>query len=312
MREHIITLLIVGVFALNTAKAELSEETARRADGFAVHKGLIYSNVAGKLKMDLYLPRKTAEAAPCVIVIQGGGFRAQDGQRFRPFAEHLAENGFVAALIAYRGQPDHTCKATIADTKAAVRFVRKISSRYGIDADRIGAMGRSAGATLAALLAVTGGVEELEGYGGHSQFSSRIQAAVGIAGVYDFVARFTVEEQKSLQPKLDAKLKSNGDWIGAPFSPTNEHWLRASAINHVDVNDPPMLLIHSRNDGTVPWMQSRDMHKKMTEASIKSEIVLSKTGGHGGPPNAKELMVTFFRKVLSKQDAPAAAAKPRR
>jgi acetyl esterase/lipase len=288
-----------------------SEETTRRANGSVVHKGLVYSSVERKLKMDLYLPRKTAEAVPCVIVIQGGGFRAQDGQRFRPFAEHLAENGFAAALIAYRGQPDHTYKATIADTKAAVRFVRKISSKYSINPDRIGAMGCSAGATLAALLAVTGGVEGLEGDGGYSQFSSRIQAAVGIAGVYDFVARFTVEEQRLLQPKLDAKLKSNGEWIGAPFSPTNEHWLRASAINHIDANDPPMLLIHSRNDQTVPWMQSRDMHKKMTGAGIKSQIELSETGGHGGPPNAKELMVTFFRKVLVEKDAPTYAAGPR-
>jgi len=262
--------------------------------------------------MDLYLPEDTTKAVPCVIVIQGGGFRAQDGQRFRPFAEYLAENGFAAALIAYRGQPEHTYQVTIADIKAAVRFVRKISSKYGINPNRIGAMGRSAGATLAALLAVTGGIVELEGDGGHSQFSSRIQAAVGISGVYDFVARFTVKEQTSIQPKLEMKLKSNSEWIGVPFSPANEHWLRASPINHIDSKDPPILLIHSKNDQTVPWMQSRNMHKAMMRVGIKSEIELCKTGGHAGPPNAKELMVVFFRKVLVEQDSPVDEAKPRR
>ena len=92
-------------------------------------------------------------------------------------------------------------------------------------------MGRSAGGTLTALLAVTGDDEELEGNAGHPEFSSRIQAAVAIAGVFDFVARFTDERHIALQPNVDKKLVSNGEWIGPPFSPDNEHWLRASAIS---------------------------------------------------------------------------------
>jgi len=42
----------------------------------------------------------------------------------------------------------------MADVTTAVRFLRKVSGEYGIDPNRIGVLGRSAGATLAALLAV--------------------------------------------------------------------------------------------------------------------------------------------------------------
>lgn len=273
--------------------------TAANAAEQSVLKGLSYSSADSQLKMDLYLPQQAVGTVPCVMVIQGGGFKSQDGQKFISYAKHLAENGFAAALIAYRGRPDDTYQTTISDTKTAVRFVRSISSQYKINPDRIGAMGRSAGATLAALLAVTGGVLELEENSEHSQFSSRIQAAAGISGVYDFIARFTQEEQLSLQPQLDTKLVSNGEWIGAPFSITNEHWLRASAVNHIDVMDPPMLLIHSLDDSTVPWMQSRDMHTAMTEKGIQAEIEYGGTGGHAGPENAMELMVAFFQKNLA-------------
>lgn len=125
-----------------------------------LHEGLSYSSADPLLKLDLFLPPATARTVPCVMVIAGGGFLAQDGQRFRHFAVSLVVNGFAAALIAYRGRPHHTCRETISDAKAAVRFVRSISGEYGIDPDRIAAVGRSAGGALAVLLAVTGGMGE--------------------------------------------------------------------------------------------------------------------------------------------------------
>ena len=312
MRMGFLKILILTGFVITTTTLGNGKSEELSAMEYTLHKGLVYSRVVEELRLDLFLPLNVSKPVPCVIVIQGGGFKSQDGQRFRPFAEHLARNGFAAALIEYRGLPDHTYRETIADIKAAVRFVRKNSAEFGIASEKIGAIGRSAGATLAALLAVSGGVEEFEGEGGHAGVSSRIQAAVGIAGVYDFVARFTEEEQISIQSKLDTKIMSNGAWIGTPFSPTHKDWLTASAINHVDAMDPPMLLMHSKNDQTVPWIQSRSMHKTMIEAGINSEIEISEEGGHGGPATAMKSMVNFFRKILAEQSAAPDADEPHR
>ena len=264
-----------------------------------LHEGLSYSSADPLLKLALFLPPATARTVPGVMVIAGGGFLAQDGQRFRHFAVSLVVNGFAAALIAYRGRPHRTCRETISDAKAAVRFVRSISGEYGIDPDRIAAVGRSAGGALAVLLAVTGGMGEFEGDGGHPAASSRVQAAAAIAGVYDFVARFETQEQVLAQPEVDRKLKSNAEWIGAPFSTTDESWLRASAINHITSTVPPILLIHSKDDPLVPWMQSRDMHAALREAGAEAEIELSESGGHVGPANSKELVLAFLRKALA-------------
>ncbi len=270
-------------------------------EGYTVRKGLAFSETDKDLRLDLYLPDNAREAVPCVMVIQGGGFLAQTGERFRPFAVHLAEHGFAAALISYRGRPDHGYRETIADTKAAVRFVRKVSEKYKIDPERIGAMGRSAGGTLAGLLAVTGGVEQFEGGGGHGEFSSRIQAAVAYAGVFDFVGRFTDEEQIALQPRYRSKIASNGEWIGAPFSPEDEHWRNASAIRHVNEGEAPVLFIHCKDDATVPWIQSRDMSERMKAAGVESSVKYFDSGGHGfrglGEVPMEE-MVRFFGEAL--------------
>ena len=259
--------------------------------GFTIHEDLKFSETARNLTLNLYRP-ETEGPVPCVIVIQGGGFFPQKGQRFKSFAEHLAKSGFAAALISYRGRPDAEYRETMADVRASVRYVRRESERYGIDPKRIGATGRSAGGTLAALLAVGDGGEGDEG----------IQAAVCFAGVFDFVARFTNEEQLALQARHETKKETNGDWIGTPFSSTDRDWLAASAISHVDAKDPPVLFLHSRNDATVPWQQSRDMHAAMVEAGVKSEVAIYETGGHGvNPKDASSLddMVAFFRKHLS-------------
>jgi pectinesterase len=270
---------------------------------FTVRTGLPYCEADHDLRLDLFLPKNAGRPVPCVIVIQGGGFRAQDGQRFRPFAEYLAGHGMAAALIAYRGRPDHTYRDTLADVRAAVRFVRKVDGQYNIAVDKIGAMGRSAGGTLAALLAVTGGMREFEGAGDHPEFSSRIQAAVAYAGVFDFVARFTDPEQIALQPRHKTKMETNGEWIGAAFSRNNPDWLTASAIRHVDKDDPPVLFLHCKNDTTVPWMQSRDMCAKMKEAGVASRVKYYETGGHGFKTLGEEPMAEmarFFRETLGK------------
>ncbi len=301
MRNGLLIAVMAGAWIFAANGAEPSDGTPESTSGITLHEGLAYSSADPALAMDLYLPRLTGTRVPCVMVIQGGGFRGQDGKRFRPFAEYLAENGFAAVTFAYRGRPGHTYEETMADVNAAVRYVRKISPDFGIDPNRIGAMGRSAGGTLAVLLAVTGDEQESEG-GGDRAYSSRIQAAVGISGVYDFIARFTDEAQIALQSRHEAKIESNGEWIGEPFSATSEKWRDASAINHLDGDDPPMLLLQCKDDATVPWPQAQGMYEKMKDAGINAEIEIYETGGHGcqtkDAKGSMARMVGFFKETL--------------
>lgn len=290
MKTRLIALLRFSAALLGLTATGLSQSTDPIPANVTSHLKLPFSPSDPELTLDLFLPSTSQGAVPCVIVIQGGGFKSQTGQRFRPFATHLAENGFAAALVSYRGLPDHTYQTTTGDIHAALAFVRRHADTYGINASSIGAMGRSAGATLAVLLAV----------GDHpdGRTSAPIQAAVGIAGVYDFVARFTDEAQRDLQPGLDSKLQSNTAWIGSPFSSNDQHWRHVSARHHVDPKDPPVLLLHCRDDGTVPWQQSRDLYDTMTGNGIAAKLEIVDEGGHRGPPNQMESMVTFFKRVL--------------
>jgi acetyl esterase/lipase len=284
-------------FVLFTTNS-FAQKTIEASNAFKIFEKLPYSTDESELTLDLYVPNNPVKPVPCIIVIQGGGFKSQDGQRFRYFAEYIAQNNYAAALISYRGQPNFTYETTMQDVQSAVRFIRKESTTYLIDSDKIGTTGRSAGATLAALLAVAGDNFVFDKT--KHEVSCEIQAAVLYAGVFDFIARFADSSHVALQSNIDKKLVSNGAWIGAPFSKESKHWNNVSSINHLDKNDPPLFVMHCKDDKTVPWPQSRDFYEKINSLDNGSEVLYFEKGGHGFNLGDKELylkpMMVFFKK----------------
>jgi acetyl esterase/lipase len=274
-----------------------SQQSIENKNSFTVYENLQFSETDQQLTLDLFVPDELSEPVPCIIVVQGGGFKSQDGQRFRHYAEYIAKSNYAAALISYRGKPDYTYKTTIKDIKSAVRYIRHKSSEYLINPDKVGAMGKSAGGTLAALLAVT---EDNSFDKRVYKVSGKVQAAVVYAGVFNFITRFSDSAHIALQPDADIRRLSNGEWIGHSFSKNNKHWKNVSPINHLDKNDPPVLFMHCKDDTSVPWLQSQEMYNKMKALEISSDILYFEQGGHGFQLENKELclypMMAFFKK----------------
>ena len=110
------------------------------------------------LEMDIYRPKKTWGTLPAIVCIHGGGWAKGNRLNHARVAQALAARGYVAATISYRLSGEAQFPAQIHDCKAAVRFLRANANEYGIDSDRIGAIGLSAGGHLVALLATSNGV----------------------------------------------------------------------------------------------------------------------------------------------------------
>lgn len=265
--------------------------TAHADEKFRIVPDLAFAPHAPQLRLSLWLPARKGPL-PCVLALQGGGFLPQTGNGYRGMAEYLASHGFAAALVAYRGRPEQQFPDTLADVRAAAKFLRKNAHTWQLDTTKFAAIGGSAGGTLAALLATTADETDPD---------CRIQAAVCFAGVFDFVSRFQDPLQLELQPAHAEKLKTNQEWIGAPFAPTATAWLQASPMTHLSPGDPPILLLHSRNDSTVPWLQSQLCHNRMQQLQLTSELIIYPDGGHGvNPSNGKPRaeMLRFLRRHL--------------
>ncbi|MBS1824447.1 MAG: alpha/beta hydrolase [Acidobacteria bacterium] len=237
-------------------------------DSVAVQRDIVYATYGEKqLRLDLYRPKsKSSQSIPGIIVIRGGGWRSGDKNGFGAIAAGLAERGFAAASIEYRVLPEFTLNDCVNDVKAAVRWMRAEAKTYHINPDAIGAIGGSAGGHLAALLGASAKATDLDGPGGHANTSSRVQAVVAMAGVFDF----------SAMPGR-----------------SNEFPAKLAPLTHLGKDAPPFLLIHSDADKTVPIAQSQQMLDRCRRQGTKAELITI-----NGAPHAFWNMPTWHKETI--------------
>ena len=148
-----------------------------------------FDGVRQTLRLDLYRPPARSKARPAIIWVHGGGFTFGDRRYVTPHAQAFAARGYVSATITYRlagggklqqvGYPA-AIRAAQHDAQAAVRWMRRHARRLGVDPKRIYIAGHSAGAVTAMEVAVSGNDP---GGSGNPGYSSRVDGAIGIAGL---------------------------------------------------------------------------------------------------------------------------------
>jgi acetyl esterase/lipase len=212
-----------------------------------VLKDVAYLGGTRKEKADIYSPldHDRTKPLPGIIVIHGGGFNDGDKARGRELniSENLALKGYVCMSINYklrRTQGQVTWPQSVHDAKAAVRYLRKEAANLGVDPEKIGVIGCSAGCNLAMMLATTSPADGFDAVKGepYQDVSARVACAVGFYGAVDLMNYHDM--------KMFAKTREE-----AP-----ELYKKGSPITYLDAKDPPMLLVHGTADVTVPLSQS--------------------------------------------------------
>lgn len=222
------------------------------------------------LHLDLLLPSlPPGETAPVVVYFHGGGWE-QGGREhgLHPWINPLlASHGFITASVSYRLSHRDPFPAQLADARAAVAWLRSAAAaEFGIDRERIGVWGDSAGAHLALLLAC----EDPES-------QSSVQAVVARAAPSDFDS-FHLDDE-DVPGSVLYKL------FGGPNSSAEEARRAASPFHLVDSLDiarfPPCLLVHGTRDDTVPFAQSANFVDKVTSLGGHASLRPVHEGFHG-------------------------------
>ena len=136
------------------------------------------------------MPEQAGGPLPLVIWVHGGGWQNGSKDACPPLRRGYVARGYAVASINYRLSGHAVFPAQIEDCKAAVRWLRARAPEYGLDPDRFGVWGSSAGGHLAALLGTSGDVKEFE-RGAHLDQSSRVQAVCDEYGPTDFTVFVT-------------------------------------------------------------------------------------------------------------------------
>lgn len=237
---------------------------------------IINDVVCGKMgdvdcKLDLALPIKKDKAAPCIVVIHGGAWRAGNKSQHAPHIKRFAELGYVSASLQYRLCPKHTFPAQVEDVKCAVRFLRANADKLGLDPSRFGAMGVSAGAHLAMMLDTVDEESDLEGSGGNKDQPSKVQCAVSIVGPTELWADDLPEASKPLVAAF----------LGGTPLEKMELTKQASPITHLSKDDGPILMIHGTKDELVPQTQVYKMVDAMGVSGVNGRAEVLPGLGHG-------------------------------
>jgi acetyl esterase/lipase len=199
-------------------------------------------------RLDFYLPdRPAARPAPLVVFWHGGRWSSGDKAEYRFVAAALAELGYATAVPNYRLYPQVKMPGFMEDAARAASWAAEHATELEADAGRLYFMGHSAGAHIAALLALDGRY-----FASLHRSAPRIEGVIGLSGPYDFL------------PLREDDVR---DIFGPP-----ELYPASQPINFVSIGAPPMLLIHGARDTMVSPHNSQNLAAALIARGVPATL----------------------------------------
>jgi acetyl esterase/lipase len=210
-------------------------------------------------RLDVYQPTAQAHSAaqpkPVIIFWHGGGWTDGNKTFYRFVGATLAQLGYVTVLPNYRVYPEVRFPAFLDDAADAVRWVEQHAAEYGGDPQRIVLMGHSAGAHMAAMLALN------HSYLRRASVDTRhIIGLIGLSGPY----------------RLAPNTQVLNTIFSAPFTATD--W---QVIPYASADAPPALLLHGGADSLVWPSNTIDLAAALRAQGVRASDKIYPERGHG-------------------------------
>jgi len=189
---------------------------------------------------------------PAIVFFHGGGWGGGKPAQMFDQCQHLADQGLITISAEYRVQNRHgtTPFESISDAISAVRWVRAHAQDLGIDPNRIGAAGTSAGAHLAAFTAT---------------FPTSAQD-------------LDEDPDKTISPKPNALILFNPVIDNGPggygHDRIGSRYVDVSPLHNISTTMPPTLVMIGDQDHLVPVATAERFRDQMLDAGARSELVV--------------------------------------
>jgi acetyl esterase/lipase len=301
----------------------LAGQVAAQAPTFTRQEDVIYGRKFGTaLTMDVFTPKSGANGAAVIWVVSGGFFSSHEN--INPaVAKPLLAHGYTVFAVVHGSQPRYQIPEIIQDMNRSVRFIRHHAKDYGIDPNRIGITGGSAGGHLSLMLATAGGKGDQAAKDPIDRESSRIQAVACFFPPTDFLnwgkpgkeLLHAVDHEPRYRPSFDYRERDPKTNLWERITDTAK--LRQithdiSPIYSVTPETPPTFIIHGDKDAVVPLQQSEIFVAKLKEAGVEAKLVVKPGAGHGWPDLIKDVaqLVDWFDTHLNKVASATSKGNP--
>ena len=262
MRPFLV-LFFLSLWAPPVVRAD--EQPRIRADQVYGHKdGLA-------LTLDVVSPPKPNGAG--ILWIQSGGWYSRwvDAKTWPVAGKPYLDRGFTLFIVRHGSAPRYAIPDAVEDVRRSVRFIRLKAKEFGVDPERLGVLGGSAGGHLSLLLGTTSDEGDAKSKDEVLRQSNRVAAVVAICPPTDLRGWVTdppeaIKRIPTLKPPLTFDSKKEPDY---------------SPLLHVTGKTTPTLLIHGDKDELVPIDHSRKMLAAMEKAKAGCKLVVVEGAGHG-------------------------------
>lgn len=237
-------IFVIALAAIMTTSCDPPIEPTRR---------VVYKTLDGvELEALIFAPtdHTPSDNRPAMVFFHGGGWINGNPESMARQARHLAERGMVAISVEYRIESTHgtTPFESIADAFSAIRWARAHADELGIDPERIGGGGGSAGGHLAAAVATI------------------------TAKGYDR------DEDRTVDPRPDALVLFNPVYDNGPNGYGHERigdrYVDVSPLHNIHIDMPPTLVMLGDRDDLVPVSTAEAFRDRMRELGARSELVI--------------------------------------
>ena len=263
MRSSVVLLALVACACSATARGIGAVPAPARQP--SVTTDVVYGHKDGlALTFDVHRPAQPNGAG--VIAIVSGGWQSSvemsrlivDGY----LSPLLNEKGFTVFAVRHGSSPRYPMSAIVADMRRAVRFIRLHAGEYGVDPNRIGVYGGSAGGQLALLLGTTADSGDPSASDSVLRESSRVAAVVA-----------------SFRP-TDLSRWGNRRAFPATAALTEAEAAQYSPIRSVSPRAAPSLIVHGDADTVVPMVEGETMYTALTKAGVPASFIRIEGAGH--------------------------------
>ena len=250
-----------------------------------IKSDVIYGHKDGMALVYSVLQPENANGAAIVFMVSGGWFsRWSPPQRYAAQFDDMLDAGFTVIPVHHGSAPRYRVPEAYADVSRAIRHIKLHAQQHGIDPDRIGITGGSAGGHLSLML----GMDSDAGIDGdRDEVMRNSNAVAAIVAYFPPVDLREITGPNDRFPALDFEQRK-----AAAISP----------ILHADPSDPPTLLIHGDADTLVDISNSIDMQAEFEKHHITSEFITISGAGHGfrgdDATRAAALRLDWFKKYL--------------
>jgi len=259
---------------LGTASASQAQNRT-----FTRTEDVIYGRASGTaLTLDVFRPERP-NGLGVVYVVSGGWYCAHEFISAK-VVQPLLNRGYTVFAVVHGSNPRLHISEIFEQMERSVRFIRFNVAKYGIDPNRIGVAGGSAGGHLSLLLATRGGPGTTDAKDPVDRQSSAVQAAACFFPPTDFLNYGRPGESAVGEGTLKDFRSAFGD---VPKEPEAKRKFAESIspIYHIKTGVPPVFIIHGDADALVPIQQAHSFLEKAKAAGGVAKLDTRPGGLHG-------------------------------